>query len=187
MPASFRLVLLFLGTVFAGMVATMLAPALPLHAIAHGQAAPIASAASVTTAAPIARATRTDTTVWTRAVATRDLRRGDTLRADDFALTDTLVQRRPPYGLDTATPQAGWLVQRPIAEGEWLRRPAVTPMPAVTAGQPVHAHWTDGTVHLAVNAIALNTAPIGAAVSVRVGRTRRLDGIVIAPDSVRLR
>jgi flagella basal body P-ring formation protein FlgA len=128
-----------------------------------------------------------DTTVWTRAVATRALRRGDTLRAADFALVDTLVQRRPPFGLDTATPQAGWLVQRPVAEGEWLRRPAVTPMPAVTAGQPVQAYWTDGTVHLAVNAIALNTAPIGAAVSVRVGRTRRLDGIVIAPDSVRLR
>ncbi len=184
MSASFRLVLLFLGTVFAGMLATMLAPALPLHAVAHSQSAPTqASSASTATA----RASSAATTVWTRAVATRALHRGDTLRADDFTLADTLVQRRPPYGLDTTTPQAGWLVQRPVAAGEWLRRPAVTPVPAVTAGQPVHAHWTDGTVHLAVNAIALTTAPIGAAVTVRVGRTRRLDGIVIAPDSVRLR
>ncbi len=181
MPASFRLVLLFLGTVLLGMLATMLAPALPLHAIAHGQASP------VTASAPVARATSAATTVWTRAVATRALHRGDTLRTADFTLVDTLVQRRPPYGLDTTTPQVGWLVQRPVAAGEWLRRPGVTPLPAVTAGQPVHAHWTDGTVHLAVNAIALNTAPIGAAVTVRVGRTRRLDGIVIAPDSVRLR
>jgi flagella basal body P-ring formation protein FlgA len=59
--------------------------------------------------------------------------------------------------------------------------------PAVTAGRPVHAIWSDGSVQLAVAAVALNSAPVGGAVAVRVGRTRRLDGVAVAPDSVRLR
>jgi flagella basal body P-ring formation protein FlgA len=172
MPVAVRHALLFVATVLAGLVATLLAPLLPAHAA--GAQTVLAQSAGAST-------------IWTRAVATRALQRGDTLRLDDFALADTLVQRRPPAGLDTTTPQAGWVVQRAVSVGEWLRRPAVVPPPAVSAGQPVHAVWQDGAVRLAVSAVALNTAPIGGAVSVRVGRTRRLDGIVIAPDSVRLR
>jgi flagella basal body P-ring formation protein FlgA len=171
MPTTFRLALLFAATVLGGIAATMLAPLLPLHT-AHAQSARAASAA---------------TQVWTRAIAVRPLMRGDTLDAADFTLSDTLVQHRPPYGLDTTTPKAGWLVQRPIRAGEWLRAPAVIPVPAVTAGRPVHAIYNDGTVQLAVAGIALRSAPIGGRVSIRVGRTRRLDGTVIAPDSVRLR
>lgn len=183
MPSTLRLALLFLATVFGGIAATALAPLLPRHAV-HAQAV-LAPAALTHTATP--RAVSAATQVWTRAIAVRPLLRGDTLHADDFVLADTLVQRRPPYGVDTTTPRAGWLVQRPIGAGEWLRMPAVIPAPAVTAGRPVHAIYNDGTVQLAVSGIALRSAPIGGAVSVRVGRTRRLDGIVIAPDSVRLR
>jgi flagella basal body P-ring formation protein FlgA len=181
MPSSLRLALLFLATVIGGIAATVLAPLLPLHA-AHAQSAHAQSAL-----AQSARATSAATEVWTRAIAVRPLMRGDTLQADDFVLADTLVQRRPPYGADTTTPKAGWLVQRPIGAGEWLRTPAVIPVPAVTAGRPVHAIYSDGAVQLAVSAIALRSAPIGGSVTVRIGRTRRLDGIVIAPDSVRLR
>jgi flagellar basal body P-ring formation protein FlgA len=188
MPSSLRPVLFFLATVFGGIAATVLAPLLPLQ-IAHAQSTPAHTARTHTgltqTATP--RATSAATQVWTRAIAVRPLLRGDTLRTDDFVLADTLVQRRPPYGVDTTTPQVGWLVQRPIGAGEWLRTPAVIPAPAVTAGRPVHAIYNDGTVQLAVSGIALRSAPLGGAVSVRVGRTRRLDGIVIAPDSVRLR
>jgi flagellar basal body P-ring formation protein FlgA len=188
MPSSFRLALLFLATIIGGIAATVLAPLLPLHAIhaqtASARTAPVQTALAHTTTP---RATSAATEVWTRAIAVRPLMRGDTLQADDFVLADTLVQRRPPYGADTTTPQAGWLVQRPIGAGEWLRTPAVIPVPAVTAGRPVHAIYHDGTVQLAVSGIALRSAPIGGSVTVRIGRTRRLDGIVIAPDSVRLR
>lgn len=179
MPSSFRLALLFLATIIGGIAATVLAPLLPLHTL-HAQTALSAQAHPV-------RATSAATLVWTRAVAVRPLMRGDTLQAADFTLTDTLVQRRPPYGVDTTTPQPGWLVQRPIGVGEWLRTPGVVPVPAVSAGRPVHAIYNDGTVQLAVSAIALRSAPIGGSVTVRIGRTRRLDGIVIAPDTVRLR
>lgn len=181
MPSSFRLALLFLATIIGGIAATVLAPLLPLHA-AHAQPA---SPQLTHTATP--RATSAATQRWTRAIAVRPLMRGDTLQAADFTFADTLVQRRPPYGADTTTPQVGWLVQRPIGAGEWLRTPAVIPVPAVTAGRPVHAIYHDGTVQLAVSAIALRSAPIGGSVTVRIGRTRRLDGIVIAPDTVRLR
>jgi flagellar basal body P-ring formation protein FlgA len=184
MPASLRLALLFLATIIGGIAATMLAPLLPLHA-AHAQSAHAQATALTHTASP--RATSAATLVWTRAIAVRPLMRGDTLQAADFTLADTLVQRRPPYGADTTTPKAGWLVQRPIGAGEWLRTPAVIPVPAVTAGRPVHAIYNDGTVQLAVSGIALRSAPIGGSVTVRIGRTRRVDGIVIAPDSVRLR
>jgi flagella basal body P-ring formation protein FlgA len=159
-PIPFRLALRFVALVVGGMLATVLAP----HYV-QAQSSGLA---------------------WTRAIATRALVRGDTLRADDFLLRDTLVSRLP-FGADTTTPRIGWLVQRPIAAGEWLRAPGVIARPAVTAGRPVHAIWSDGTVRLAVAAIALNSAPVGGAVAVRVGRTRRLDGIAVAPDSVRLR
>lgn len=178
MHATLRLALLFLATILGGIAATMLVPLLPLQA----QSAPLAMAPPAAT-----RAVSAATLVWTRAIAVRPLMRGDTLQATDFVLADTLVHRRPPYGLDTTTPRAGWLVQRPIGAGEWLRTPAVIPVPAVTAGRPVHAFYNDGTVQLAVSGIALRSAPIGGSVTVRIGRTRRLDGIVIAPDSVRLR
>jgi len=180
MSSSFRLVLLFLATVMGGIAATVLAPLLPRPTVQ-------AQSATALTRTTAPRVTSAATLVWTRAIAVRPLMRGDTLQADDFMLADTLVQRRPPYGADTTTPKAGWLVQRPIGVGEWLRTPAVIPAPAVTAGRPVHAIYHDGAVQLAVSAIALRSAPIGGSVTVRIGRTRRLDGIVIAPDSVRLR
>ena len=182
MSLSFRLTLRFAALIVAGMLATALAPL-----VVHAQALPATSATSAgTTLASTSAATAARALTWTRAIATRPLLRGDTLRADDFALRDTSVTRLP-FGADTTTPRAGWLIQRPIAAGEWLRAPAVIARPAVTAGQAVHAIWSDGSVQLAVSAVALNSAPVGGPVAVRVGRTRRLDGIAVAPDSVRLR
>lgn len=162
MTSPFRHLLLFVATIVAGLVATLLAPLLPTGFVA-------------------AQST------WTRAVAVRPLARGDTLRAEDFTFADTTVAQRLPYGLDTTSPAAGWLVQRAVQAGEWLRRPTVIPAPAVTAGRPVHALWHDGSVRVAVAGVALNSAPIGGRVAIRVGRARRLDGVVFAPDSVRLR
>jgi flagella basal body P-ring formation protein FlgA len=175
-----RLVWLFVLTVLGGVVATMLAPT---FATAYAQSAPPATLA----AASYPRAVSAPPVPWTRAVATRALVRGDTLRADDIAIVDTMRHGRLPYGVDTTMPRAGWLVQRAIAAGEWLRAPGVAPQPAVTAGRPVTAIWSDGAVRVSVSAVALSSAPIGAAVTVRVGRNRRLDAVVVAPDSVRLR
>ncbi len=173
-----RLVIFFFATVLSGIAATLLAPAFAsAYSSAHAQG----------TATTYARAISAPPVTWSRAVATRALVRGDTLRADDFVVTDTAIQGRLPFGLDTTTPRAGWLVQRAVSAGEWLRAPAVIPRPVVTAGRPVFALWSDGTVSLAVSAVALGNAPVGGAVSVRVGRNRRLSGIAIAPDSVRLR
>jgi flagella basal body P-ring formation protein FlgA len=186
MAVPLRHVLHLAALVAGGMVATVLAPRLvPAQApTAQAPTAPALAAWNSPEAAAPLPADRGLT--WTRAIATQALVRGDTLRADDFTLRDTTVARLP-FGADTTRPQAGWLVQRPIAAGEWLRAPAVIARPAVTAGRPVHAIWSDGTVRLAVVAVALNSAPIGGAVALRVGRTRRLDGIAVAPDTVRLR
>ncbi len=184
MTSPVRLTLLFVATVLGGIAATLLVPMFaPSYAIAHAQG----TAAAPALPAAYPRAVSAEPVTWTRAVATRALMRGDTLRADDFTLADTAVRGRLPYGIDTTTPEAGWLVHRAVAAGEWLRAPAVTPRPAITAGRPVHAVWFDGAVRVSVAAVALNSAAVGGPVSVRVGRTRRLDGIAIAPDSVRLR
>ncbi len=175
-----RLAWWFVLTVVGGVVASMLAPTF-VSAYAQGVQPTTVAAASYP------RAVSTPPVSWTRAVATRALTRGDTLRADDIAMADTSIQGRLPFGLDTTTPRAGWLVQRAIAAGEWLRAPGVVPQPAVIAGRPVVLMWSDDGVRLAVSAIALSSAPIGATVTVRVGRNRRLDAVVFAPDSVRLR
>lgn len=187
MSSLLRLGFLFVLTILGGVVATMLAPVVAsAHYTVHAQESQVA-AASQGTRVPYARATSAPPVQWTRAVATRALVRGDTLRAEDFVLADTAVHGRLPYGVDTTTPRAGWLVQRAIAPGEWVRMPGVVPVPAISAGGRVTALWSDGSVQLSVSAVALSSAPVGAAVSVRVGRNRRLSAVVIAPDSVRLR
>lgn len=175
--STYRLVFWFATTVLVGIIATICVPSL-LSAQPAESGTVVASHPRAVSAPPV---------TWTRAVATRALTRGDTLRADDFVLADTSIHGRVPYGLDTTTPAEGWVLHRAVAAGEWLRAPAVQPVSAVVAGRPVQAVWTDGDVTLSVAGIALNTAPVGAQVSVRVGRTRRLRGVVIAPDSVRIR
>lgn len=208
MASPLRLVVSYLLTVIVDVLVTMLVPELlsaqPAQAVDTSLTSPVVAspvvaspvAASPVVASPVvaspvvaspARAVSAPPVLWTRAVATRALVRGDTLHADDFAMADTAMRGRIPFGLDTTTPQAGWLVHRAVAAGEWLRAPAVQPRAAVSAGQTVQALWFDGDVSLAVTAIALNSAPIGGAVSLRVGRTRRLRGVAMAPDTVRIR
>lgn len=121
-------------------------------------------------------------------VATRALLRGDTLRADDIAVVDTVITWRwNGLAPDTTRAQAGWIARRPIAAGELLRAPAVTPPPVIASGATVTAIWQDGPLTLVVSGVATNTATIGAPVGVRIDRTRRLDGIAVAPNTVRLR
>lgn len=121
-------------------------------------------------------------------VATRDLARGDTLSATDFATIDTaIVWRWTTSSPDTTQAQVGWITRRTIAKGELLRYPAVTAPPMVKAGSKVAVWYQDGPVRITLTGIATNTATLGAPVGVRVDPTRRLDGIAVAPNTVRLR
>ncbi len=195
MSSPLRLVVSYLLTIIAGIFATVLVPGmLSAQAARNSQLRPVSQVSQVADTSHAAqvmashpRAVRAAPVVWSRAIATRALVRGDTLHADDFAIADTAIHGRIPFGIDTTAPQAGWLIHRAVAAGEWLRAPAVQPRAAVSAGQTVQALWFDGDVSLSVTAIALNSAPIGGAVSLRVGSTRRLRGVAMAPDTVRIR
>lgn len=124
----------------------------------------------------------------TLSVATRDLARGDTLAAGDFAAIDTtLVWHWANVLPDTAQAQTGWITRRPIAKGELLRYPAVSAPPVVKAGTKVSVIYQDGPVRITLSGTATNTATLGAPVGVRVDNTRRLDGIAVALNTVRLR
>jgi flagella basal body P-ring formation protein FlgA len=112
---------------------------------------------------------------------------GDTVRADDIALVDTTIVWPWNSTPDTTRAVAGWIARRPIAIGEVLRVPAIMAPPLVSAGAPVTAIWQDGSLRLVLSGVALNTAPLGAPVGVRIDHSRRLDGVAIAPNTVRLR
>ncbi|MEQ1691849.1 MAG: flagellar basal body P-ring formation chaperone FlgA [Gemmatimonas sp.] len=121
-------------------------------------------------------------------IATRALLRGDTLRADDIAVIDTaIVWRWSTSAPDTTRALPGWIARRPIAVGEVLRYPAIGAPPVVRVGTHVSVIYQDGPVRILLTGVATNTAPLGAPVGVRIDPTRRLDGIAVAPNTVRLR
>lgn len=121
-------------------------------------------------------------------IATRDIMRGDTLGASDIAMRDTmLVWHWNSAPSDTASVVPGWVARRNIAAGELLRTPAVMAPPLVTSGQTVSVLYEDGPVRLVLKGVATNTAPLGAPVGVRISATRRLDGVAVAPNTVRIR
>ncbi len=121
-------------------------------------------------------------------VSTRALQRGDTLRAADIAVVDTAIVWRWSTAIpDTSRAQVGWVTRRPIAAGEVLRYPAVGQPPLVHVGQRVSAVYQDGPVRILLTGTATNSAPLGAPVGVRIDPTRRLDGIAVALNTVRLR
>ncbi len=121
-------------------------------------------------------------------VATRAITRGETLQATDIAVADTVITWRwNGIAPDTTRAQAGWVAHRAIAAGEVLRAPAVTPPPVITSGSTIKAIWQDGPLTLVMSGVATNTAALGAPVGIRIDRTRRLDGIAVAPNTVRLR
>jgi flagellar basal body P-ring formation protein FlgA len=179
-PAT--LVAAYLLSLLAAVVVSLLLP----HAVA-AQPTPDASAAGriVANTTP---ALRNDQRRVSFTVAARALARGDTLRSEDVAVLDTVITWRwNGSAPDTTRAQAGWITRRPIAVGEVLRAPAVMPPPVITSGATVTAIWQDGPLKLVLSGVATNTATVGAPVGVRIDRSRRLDGIAIAPNTVRLR
>ena len=119
-------------------------------------------------------------------VATRALQRGDTLRADDLAIVDTSIVWRWNTPPDTTRAQPGWVTRRAIAAGEVLRSPAVGAAPVVKVGTQVRVIYQDGPVRIMLSGVATNNAALGAPVGVRIDATRRLDGIAVAANTVRL-
>jgi flagella basal body P-ring formation protein FlgA len=126
--------------------------------------------------------------VATVPVAAHALPRGHVLTAEDIALAPDAVPvdaRR-----STLTGPIGWVTRRMIAAGEALRAPAVAPPDAVRAGQPVAVVYRDGGLALRLAGTATSNAPVGQRVAVRVesnGRTRRLEGTVVAAGVVAIR
>ncbi len=144
---------------------------------AHAQPAVV-----VDSAAPVARGLTRVT--WARSL--HQLRRGDTLRAEDFTLADTVISWKWSAAPEAAA-QVGWLVKRAFAKGEFMREPAVAPLPVITAGSTVKLLYQEGGVRLTLSGVATNNAALGAPVGVRIDRNRRLDGIAAGPNFVRLR
>jgi flagella basal body P-ring formation protein FlgA len=121
-------------------------------------------------------------------VATRALARGETLTAADIAVVDTtMVWRWNTVAPDTVRAVPGWVTHRAIAQGEVLRAPAVQPPAAIATGAAITAIYRDGPLQLVLTGIATNSAAIGAPVGIRIDRSRRLDGIAVGPNLVRLR
>ena len=153
-------------------------------------ASPLPSQESVRTgvAARTPRAASAGTMRLSLALATRDLARGDTIRVDDFTLVDsTITWRWSMPSTDTVRVQPGWVAQRAITAGEVLRTPSVQPPALIAGGSQVKVIFRDGPVQIVVSGTAISSATLGAPVSVRIDRTRRLEGIAIAPNTVRIR
>jgi flagella basal body P-ring formation protein FlgA len=120
--------------------------------------------------------------------ATRALQRGDIVGAGDFVLADTvIVWRVSSVQPDTTRAIIGWMTHRTIAPGEFIRPPSVAPAPVVTLGAPVKVLFQDGAVRLTLTGTATTNAALGASVGVRLDKTRRLDGIAVGANLVRIR
>lgn len=128
------------------------------------------------------------TALMTWPKSTRALQRGETLTPSDFVLADTVIVwtwKQP--STDTMTAVSGWTVRRAIAAGEFMHGPSIAPSSVISLGSTVKAIWQDGNVRLTLTGTATNNAALGAAVGVRIDKNRRLDGIAIGPNTVRIR
>lgn len=111
------------------------------------------------------------------ATAARDLGRGAVLEAVDFVLAPDA---------DPAAAPVGWVTRRVVREGEPLRPPAIGPVDAVRSGEGVQLLWSDGAIELRMRGRAMNSAPAGGKVLVRVDERRRFEGIALGAGVVRL-
>ena len=182
-----------LAITVAGIVASLLCGSAIAHAqsgapsgaLSGAQTALQASAVEVTALGGMSVPRGMRRVTWP--VSTRAFTTGDTIRADDIALLDTTIVWPWNSMPDTTRAVAGWVVRRPVAVGEVLRAPAIMAPPLVSAGAAVTVIWQDGSLKLVLTGVAMNTASLGAPVGVRIDRSRRLDGVAVAPNTVRLR
>lgn len=127
--------------------------------------------------------------VETTTVAARSLPAGATLASGDIR-----EERTVRWGAPTETrarfveaARPGWHTRRPVAVGDVLAWPAVTPPPMVVAGQPLKLEWVRDGVRVELTGVALNDARQGETVRARVPeRPARLLARVIAPGVAEL-
>lgn len=117
-------------------------------------------------------------------VATRDLARGVTLESEDVAREATLVWGAPAELQDEVA--AGWVTRRRIARGEVLTSPGVARPDAVKPGDDVRIVYVSGPVELVLAGRAAGSGAIGERVAVRAETGRRLEGVIVAPGTVRV-
>lgn len=118
----------------------------------------------------------------TVAVAARALARGQVLAAADIEWSENVRFGGRP----TEPPQVGWEVARAVDAGERLRAPVVRPAPVVRSGEPVTVVWSSERVRLSLDGVALATAGVGDAVTVRLSTGRRVRGVAAPGGLVRL-
>jgi flagella basal body P-ring formation protein FlgA len=124
------------------------------------------------------------TTEWV--VASRALRRGAVLTAEDFR-REPHVSWGPPAVDDGAATEPGWIARRSVVAGEPLDRRNASPPPVVEAGAPVRVLWSTGNVSVALEGVALNDAALGETVRIRTGRSVGVvRGTAIAPGEARM-
>ncbi|MBC8085698.1 MAG: flagellar basal body P-ring formation protein FlgA, partial [Phycisphaerae bacterium] len=141
--------------------------------------------AADSTARPRTLARGTVRVTWPRAI--RAMQRGQVVTTSDFVLIDTVIAWPWNSQPDTVHAIAGWVTRRAVSAGEFLRAPGVAPATLIMMGSTVKVLWQDGPVRLTLTGTATNNAGMGAPVGVRIDKNRRLDGIAVGPNTVRLR
>jgi len=118
------------------------------------------------------------------AFTTRALVPGDTLKAADLRLAAAVLWGGPRAVL---RPGQGWIARRPLAVGDRLAPPNVTPPDLIAPGQAVHVTFERGDVKLSLDGVAVSRAGRGERVRVRVpGRAAPLSAIACAAGEARL-
>ncbi len=120
-------------------------------------------------------------------VAARAIARGTSLEGADVTVRRALVWGAP---IDSAPPLVPSLIgresRRVIRAGEAIRERDTEGAPVVFAGDSVTAEVIRDGVRLALAGTALQSAPLGARVSIRLARGRRFAGIATGRNTVRL-
>ena len=121
-------------------------------------------------------------------VAAHTVPRGAALTSDDLR-SDSL----PVWGLrDSSTTMipiaalVGSETRRVLREGEPVRQADVVQAPVVRVGDTITAEYMRDGVKLALVGTALQNAPLGGRVAIRLDRGRRLAGIAVGRNTVRL-
>lgn len=120
-------------------------------------------------------------------VASRTILRGQQLSTDDVALRRTIewgaADDEPATSL---TAIVGTEARRLLRDGEPVRTTDVAWPPVIRAGEQVTAEVVRDGVRLALLGTALQSAPLGGRVAIRLDRGRRLAGVATGRNIVRL-
>lgn len=120
-------------------------------------------------------------------VASRTILRGQQLSTDDVALRRTVEWGASDDDASTSLAAiVGTESRRLLREGEPVRTTDVAWPPVIRAGEQVTAEVVRDGVRLALLGTALQSAPLGGRVAIRLDRGRRLAGVATGRNLVRL-